>query len=139
MKKTGDKQNRRFLRNSRAAASLANESELKEGYGIRIRHALKRANKAASIARAKSDKVNYHLTLTLTNALLDVQASKLTKREIQTVKHFHELMHMDLKQIRLSKLAPTKEVVLVLFKILKKANPNKAKELSQTFKFRKIA
>ncbi len=133
-----DKQNLRFVRNLRTASSLANESELNEVYGVRVRHALTRAKKAAFTTKFKSEKINYNLTKTLTNALLDVSASKLTKREVEIIRHFDELMHMDLKQAKASKLVPTKADVVILFKMLKKSNPLRARQLSETFKFRKI-
>ena len=136
MRKNGDKQRRRFLRNSRTASSL--KSEVRETNSASIRRALNRTSKVSLLARLKSDRINFQLTHTLTNALLGV-SSKLTKRELQVVKHFDELMYMNLKQARMSRLCPTREDVVVLFKILKKANPLKAQRLSETFKFRKIS
>lgn len=138
MRTTKDKQNRGYLRNSRDAAALRSQSELSEVQGVKLKGALRRTNNAASLARFKSDTINYHLSKTLVNALLQVNASKLTRAENAIVKTFNELMHMDLKQARMSRHCPTKEDVIVLFKILKKANPRKANALAQTFKFRKI-
>lgn len=136
MRTRSDKQNKRFLRNSRSASSL--KDEIKETKSSSIRRALNRTNRAALIANLKSDSINFKLARILTNALLDLNASKLTKGEVQIVKRFDELMHMNLKQARISKLVPTRGDVVILFRVLKKANPSKANSLSQTFKFRKI-
>jgi len=138
MKRSADKQNRRFLRNSRTAAALSAEEEVQEVHGAGVRKALRRTSQAAFVAKLKSEKINFALSRVITNALLDVKNSKLTRREVEIVKHFDQLMHMDLKQARSSRLCPTKEDVVILFKILKKASPSKAEELSLTFKFRKL-
>ncbi len=139
MKTRKDKQNGRFLRNTRAAASLASELELNEVHGARMRRALKRANGAASVARFKADRINYKLTTSLVSELMQISASKLSKREVEIIKTFDEVLHMGIKQARASRHCPTKEDVGVLFKILKKASPLRANALSQTFRFRKIS
>lgn len=136
MRKRSDKQNKRFLRNSRNASSL--KEELFEMNSSSIRRALNRTSKSALLAHLKSDRINFQLARTLTNALLDSSASSLTKREVQIVNHFDEIMHMDLRQAKMSRLCPTREDVVILFKILKKANPSLANTLSESFKFRKI-
>jgi hypothetical protein len=136
VRKRSDKQNKRFLRNSRSALSL--KTELLETNSSSIRRALNRTSKSALLSHSKSERINFQLARTLTNALLDAPASKLTKHEVGVVKHFNELMHMDLKQAKISKLVPTREDVVILFKILKKANPSVANTLSESFKFRKI-
>lgn len=138
MKKNGDKQNRRFLRNSRTASALSSEEEISEVHGAGLRSALKRVKVRASIARVNADKINYNLTTRVVGELLSVPATKLTKKEIEIVKRFDEILHMDLKQARHAKYCPRREDVVVLFQILRKADPKKAQQLSQTFKFRKI-
>jgi hypothetical protein len=133
-----DKQNRRFLRNSRDAAALITQSETSELNATKFNGALRRTNKVVSLARFKSDKTNYHLTKTLVNALLGVSSFKLSRKEASIIKKFNELMHMDLRQARMSKSCPTKEDVHILFGILRRVNPKKADSIAQTFKFRKI-